>query len=321
MADEHVGVPDALAHGVPMLKISSKKIKQVIMRLEDGAITWAGAKSTRGKRIQSFTCWYPSQADSPPIVPISQIRELRMGQPPTETYNSTRWITIVYVRGSQMKVLHMIALTDDVFDLWVTTLRTLVSETSDRLVNEVKPADPDLLWIRQLWPAGVKAIDQPTATALLRQVGLVVPESWKAAPRSMLDMSDFRQLVNDAQSRPEIEELFSRLAPQGVLGRAQVEGFLRDVQRVEPGDLFDKYARKKEWTVDSLAEFLSSPDNSPKRQQDLTHSIVDYFISSSHNTYLVGEQWRGESTVEGYIRVLLAGCRCVESEQSSGILC
>ena len=47
---------------------------------------------------------------------------------------------------------------------------------------------------------------------------------------------------------------------------------------------------------------------------DMTHPLTDYFVSSSHNTYLVGQQWRGESTVEGYIRVLLAGCRCVESE-------
>ena len=45
----------------------------------------------------------------------------------------------------------------------------------------------------------------------------------------------------------------------------------------------------------------------------MSHPLPDYFISSSHNTYLVGEQWRGESTAEGYIRVLLAKCRCVES--------
>ena len=46
----------------------------------------------------------------------------------------------------------------------------------------------------------------------------------------------------------------------------------------------------------------------------MSYPLQSYYISSSHNTYLVEEQWRGESTVEGYIRVLLAKCRCVESE-------
>lgn len=80
------------------------------------------------------------------------------------------------------------------------------------------------------------------------------------------------------------------------------------------GDVFDKYEDGDIWTVDSLTSFLLSSDNVQTRAQDMSHPLPDYFISSSHNTYLVGEQWRGESTVEGYIRVLLAKCRCVESE-------
>lgn len=71
------------------------------------------------------------------------------------------------------------------------------------------------------------------------------------------------------------------------------------------------------WTLDSLTEFLLSPQNVQVKAQDMTRPLPEYFISSSHNTYLVGEQWRGESTVEGYIRVLLAKCRCVESESLS----
>jgi phosphatidylinositol phospholipase C delta len=66
--------------------------------------------------------------------------------------------------------------------------------------------------------------------------------------------------------------------------------------------------------LDSLTEFLLSPQNVQVKAHDMTRPLPEYFISSSHNTYLVGEQWRGESTVEGYIRVLLAKCRCVESE-------
>ena len=31
-------------------------------------------------------------------------------------------------------------------------------------------------------------------------------------------------------------------------------------------------------------------------------------------TYLIGSQFQGQSTVEGYIRALQQGCRCVERE-------
>ncbi|KAK6523409.1 hypothetical protein TWF281_001391 [Arthrobotrys megalospora] len=64
------------------------------------------------------------------------------------------------------------------------------------------------------------------------------------------------------------------------------------------------------------AEFRSPVNNvilpPPARDLDFSLPLNNYFISSSHNTYLVDHQLYGKATVQGYINVLQRGCRCVE---------
>ena len=86
--------------------------------------------------------------------------------------------------------------------------------------------------------------------------------------------------------------------------------------------LFAKYSTNVNdasfMTVESFNTFLLSPDNCAFSDQhsstwhDMTRPLSEYYISSSHNTYLVGHQLVGVSTIEGYIRALLHSCRSVE---------
>lgn len=77
-------------------------------------------------------------------------------------------------------------------------------------------------------------------------------------------------------------------------------------------------------SLEGFTAFLLSTDNSAFTDQggsihhDMTRPLSEYYISSSHNTYLVGHQLVGDSTIEGYIRALLQSCRSVELDIYDG---
>ncbi|OLN86903.1 1-phosphatidylinositol 4,5-bisphosphate phosphodiesterase 2 [Colletotrichum chlorophyti] len=156
-----------------------------------------------------------------------------------------------------------------------------------------------------------------------------------------LNFFEFQTFVGYMKRRDDIRQIYYQVAasPESGLTVKEFLGFLRDVQGENVDAdlaaweaLYSKFARKfKTRDADkaealqadgprmgdaAFAAFLTSTYNLPvlkePKEYTLDRPLNEYFISSSHNTYLMGRQVAGLSSVEGYISALARGCRCVE---------
>ncbi|KAK1765664.1 PLC-like phosphodiesterase [Phialemonium atrogriseum] len=105
--------------------------------------------------------------------------------------------------------------------------------------------------------------------------------------------------------------------------KGQVATFLRHVQGIDEDEISKQSLNQKDWDFNDFLRYMTSPSTNviappDPKTQDLSWPLSSYFISSSHNTYLTGNQLYSESSTDAYKNVLLRGCRCIEIDVWDG---
>ncbi|PLB43516.1 PLC-like phosphodiesterase [Aspergillus steynii IBT 23096] len=158
--------------------------------------------------------------------------------------------------------------------------------------------------------------------------------------KGKLNFDEFKNFVALLKERKDVRAIFKSIASdyEG-LTLDEFLAFLRDVQHEDVDSdrsywisMFDKFVRKSKlrtpsipesgdepvprMCLDAFSSFMASSWNgiyaSRPPQARFDQPLNEYFISSSHNTYLLGRQVAGASSTEAYITALSQGCRCVE---------
>ena len=162
-----------------------------------------------------------------------------------------------------------------------------------------------------------------------------------------LNFTEFQEFVRLMKRREDVKALYREIASnldKGITLEVFLD-FLREIQCEDVDKnishwemVFAKFVRRSKTkeqaqqdTLDgelpmmneaALASFLTSTFNvpvaQPPAQFSLDRPLSEYYISSSHNTYLLGRQVAGQSSVEAYISALSRGCRCVEVDCWNG---
>uniref|UniRef100_A0A8C7FJ99 Phosphoinositide phospholipase C n=1 Tax=Oncorhynchus kisutch TaxID=8019 RepID=A0A8C7FJ99_ONCKI len=146
-----------------------------------------------------------------------------------------------------------------------------------------------------------------------------------------LENEEFVQFYKMLTEREDVWRVFQDYSRDGqILTLAELEDFLKQEQQEgersleHAQELIDRYEPSENakkhgaMSIDGFQMYLVSPEGAildPQLlalHQDMSQPLSHYFICSSHNTYLMDDQLRGQSSQEAYIQALKRGCRCVE---------
>ncbi|XP_019514133.1 PREDICTED: 1-phosphatidylinositol 4,5-bisphosphate phosphodiesterase eta-2 isoform X2 [Hipposideros armiger] len=292
--------------------------------------------------------WRPSRKNEKAKISIDSIQEVSEGRQseifqryPDGSFDPNCCFSIYH--GGQRQSLDLVSPSGDEARTWVTGLRYLMAGISDEdsLARRQRTRDQ---WLKQTFDEADKNGDGSLSISevlqLLHKLNVNLPrqrvkQMFKEADtddhQGTLGFEEFCAFYKMMSTRRDLYLLMLTYSNhKGPLDASDLQRFLEVEQKmmgvtlescqniIEQFEPCPENRSKGMLGIDGFTNYARSPTGdifNPEHHgvhQDMTQPLTHYFIASSHNTYLVGDQLMSQSRVDMYAWVLQAGCRCVE---------
>ncbi|XP_064159968.1 1-phosphatidylinositol 4,5-bisphosphate phosphodiesterase eta-2-like [Anguilla rostrata] len=297
---------------------------------------------------KSCVRWRPSRKHQRAKITIDSIREVCEGKQSEifqryvdRNFDPNCCFTIYY--GAHMQSLDLVTSTGEEARTWITGLKYLMAGISDEdsLAKRQRTRDQ---WLKQTFTEADKNGDGCLSIGevlqLLHKLNVNLPrqkvkQMFKEADtddnQGTLAFEEFCTFYKTMSTRRDLYLLMltysnhkDYMDTDDLIRFLVIEQKMSNVTREHCLEIVSKFEPCPEnqdllvLGIDGFTNYMRSPAgdifNSEHYEvnQDMTQPLTNYFINSSHNTYLTGDQLLSQSRVDMYTYVLQAGCRCVE---------
>uniref|UniRef100_A0A665WST1 1-phosphatidylinositol 4,5-bisphosphate phosphodiesterase gamma n=1 Tax=Echeneis naucrates TaxID=173247 RepID=A0A665WST1_ECHNA len=272
-------------------------------------------------------------------IDIREIQELRLGKSsrdferyPEEArkLDSALCFIVLYGLEFRLKTLSVAAFSEEEVNMWITGLKSLMASTQrapapqqtdsitikdvKTLLPQINYRVPNMRFLKdKLQEVEARSdLSYPNFAQLYRTLMFDAQKSvsacvWFSTKTHTLALIDTIRMLEDVQ---ENSFVFTQESWASDLSRARefLMGYMRGGPQPEPMLQLDEFLT----FLFSKENSICDPGLSPVIHDDMKRPLSQYWISSSHNTYLTGDQFSSESSLEAYARCLRMGCRCIE---------
>ncbi|NXU74250.1 PLCH2 phosphodiesterase, partial [Oreotrochilus melanogaster] len=293
--------------------------------------------------------WRPSRKNERAKISIDSIQEVCEGKQSEifqrhadGSFDPNCCFSIYY--GDHMESLDLVSSSGDEARTWITGLKYLMAGISDEdsLSKRQRTRDqyPSSQTFDEADKNGDGSLSISEVLQLMHKLNVNLPrqkvkQMFKEADtddnQGTLDFDEFCAFYKMMSTRRDLYLLMltysnhkDHLDTEDLRRFLETEQKMTNVTKEHCLEIISKFEpcleNKKEGAlgIDGFTNYMRSPSGdifNPEHyqvNQDMNYPLSHYFITSSHNTYLMGDQLMSQSRVDMYAWVLQAGCRCVE---------